>query len=201
MMCCCGQRKTVAKTRECYCISLYQSVLCSLSEAGVQCQLDGTVPIAEIASGQDGATPRWLVSGNRLRYTTWGKEIAARRCHFRPSTQRPPTKRSILKPGHGKREGRREEKGHLCQAERAVGQTLSGCMRHIGWEADSLDAVDARPIPRHSSRLDEGRHGPPRCGATSASSPCTSGTLGTYQPRGYGDTTAARERERGLMNR
>lgn len=30
---------------------------------------------------------------------------------------------------------------------------------------------------------------------------CTSGTLGTYQPRGYGDTTAARERERGLMNR
>lgn len=160
----------------------------------------GTVPIAEIASGQDGATPRWLVSGNRLRYTTWGKEIAARRCHFRPSTQRPPTRRSILKPGHGKREGRRKEKGHLCQAERAVGQTLSGCMRHIGWEADSLDAVDARPIPRHSSRLDEGRRGPPRCGATSASSPSKYLYLRylRYIPRGYGDTTAACvcERER-----
>lgn len=56
--------------------------------------------------------------------------------------------------GSGKVGGK---KGHLCQAERAVGQTRSGCMRHIGWEADSLDAVDARPIPRHSSRLDEGR--------------------------------------------
>lgn len=94
----------------------------------------------------------------------------------------------------------RREKGHLCQAERAVGQTLSGCMRHMGWEADSLDAVDARPIPRHSSRLDEGRRGPPRCGATSASSPSKYLYLRylRYIPRGYGDTTAACvcERER-----
>lgn len=39
------------------------------------------------------------------------------------------------------------------------------------------------------------RRGPPRCGATSASSPCTSGTLGTYQPRDM-EIQQRRERER-----